>query len=100
MTANDPIWIKDLERFTLLEYAKAPNFLPCAIVYGGGENEDVCSFHFGDWGMEREEITQEMCFKCCQAMLDANANVSVSSFKDNLDYAENYFFEVDVEDED
>jgi hypothetical protein len=55
------------------------------------------TFNFGLWGMDRDSITNQQLLNCCQAMLDANASVSVSSFAANLEYAENYFYEQDDE---
>lgn len=98
MIANIPeaIWIKELDKFTLREYPKQPNFLNCSISYLDVDDEDcedgLC-FHFGSWGMDREEITEEDCLICCQAMLYCDANVSFCSFKNNLEYAQNYFYE-------
>jgi hypothetical protein len=95
-----PIWQQKLGKFTLREYPEAPNFLNCSIRYlddddDNDEGETSIGFGFIRWGMDREEITEEMCFLCCQALLDQNANVSVTSFKRNLEYAQDYFSELE-----
>lgn len=92
-----PIWQKELGKYTLREYPEAPNFLNCSITYfndrvdDDDDDEISFGFAFGSWGMDREEITEEMCFFCCQELLNQDANVSVSSFKRNLEYAQNYY---------
>jgi hypothetical protein len=92
----DPIWEKQLGKFHLMEFPKAPNYLNCAIGYSDvdfDEGTTDITFNFGSWGMDREEITEQDCLICCQAMLDCDANISVSSFHSNLEYAKNYFYE-------
>lgn len=88
----EPIWSKDLERFTLYEYPDEPNRLHCTVVYQlsedemEDEDEDTLTFAFGSWGMERELITEEDCLLCCKGMQAYDANVSISSFHSNLEY--------------
>ncbi len=90
MTNNkQPVWQKELGNFKLFEYAEEPNKLHCTISYNDGE--DDASFAFGDWGMDKENITQKDCYYCCQTLLDQDVNVCLSSFKNNLDYAKDYF---------
>ena len=90
MTNNpQPVWQKKLGDFTLIEYPDEPNKLHCTIKYKDDEN-DFC-FGFGSWGMDKESITEEDCVYCCQMMMMHGANVSISSFKSNLDLAENCF---------
>ncbi|PHJ56432.1 hypothetical protein VF14_25465 [Nostoc linckia z18] len=95
----EPVWIKELNKFVLREYPKLPNFLNCSIAYFDEEDSEEFCFSFGSWGMDREEITEEMCLLCCQALLDADANVSFCSFKSDLEYAQNYFYELEDESE-
>ncbi|RCJ34622.1 hypothetical protein A6769_22090 [Nostoc punctiforme NIES-2108] len=91
----EPIWEKELERFTLQEYERKPHSLSCTILYHGtvyaedpeDSDEDEIQFSFMSWGMEREEITAEQCFMTCQSLLWSNANVSISSFAACLAYA-------------
>jgi hypothetical protein len=95
-TIPEPIWEKQLGKFHLMEFPKAPNYLNCAIGYSdvdADEGIQDITFNFGDWGMDREEITEQDCLICCQAMLDCDANISVSSFHGNLEYAKNHFYE-------
>ncbi|NJL11388.1 MAG: hypothetical protein HC908_17985 [Calothrix sp. SM1_7_51] len=89
MTDNQqPVWRKELGRFTLLEFPEKPNFLHCVIVYqDDSEFEEQLQFTFGAWGMDRERITQDDCLITCQMGLDNGANISLSSFKDNLEWA-------------
>lgn len=83
-----PIWQKELnEKITLFEFAKEPNRLHCTVHYDDGDFEQT--FAFGSWGMDRELITVEDCLLCCQAMIAYDANVSISSFGANLEYAKN-----------
>lgn len=98
MTEIKPIWEKELdERITLLEYPDEPNTLHCTIHY---EDEDLDkTFAFGSWGMDRDEITIEDVILCCQIMLCYDANVSISSFASNLEYARNAFDEDEDEEE-
>lgn len=87
---TEAIWQKELdEKFTLLEFPNEPNTLHCTINYDDGEFDKT--FAFGSWGMDREAITVEDCVLCCQAMLCYDANVSISSFASNLEYARNEF---------
>lgn len=96
MTELKPIWEKQLnEKFTLFEFPDEPNRLHCTIHYEDEEFEQT--FAFGSWGMKRESITVEDCVLCCQAMLEYDANVSISSFASNLEYARNEFSEEDEE---
>lgn len=84
----EPIWEKELnEKFTLIEYPKQPNFLNCSIYYDDGDFEQT--FAFGSWGCDRDSISVEDCLLCCQVMLAYDANVSMSSFASNLEYARN-----------
>lgn len=95
---TEPIWQKQLdEKFTLLEYPVEPNRLHCTIHYEDENFEQT--FAFGSWGMERESITVEDCVFCCQAMLCYDANVSISSFSSNLEYARIEFSEDEDEEE-
>jgi hypothetical protein len=90
----EPIWEKELDRFTLHEYEPKPHSLGCHVVYtglayaGDPEDDDVdeMQFSFIAWGMNREEITDEQCFMVCQSLLWSNANVSISSFAACLAY--------------
>ncbi|MCC5602940.1 hypothetical protein [Nostoc favosum] len=92
---SEPIWEKEVDRFTLQEYEPKPYSLGCVVIYNGlvyaGDPEDgdidEMQFSFRDWGMEREEITAEQCFMVCQSLLWSNANVSISTFADCLAYA-------------
>ena len=92
---TDPIWEKEIDRFTLQEYEPAPMSLNYCILYHGivyagdpeDSDEDEMQFSFRDWGMNREEITAEQCFITCQSLLWSNANVSISTFFDCLSYA-------------
>ena len=49
--------------------------------------------------MERDLITQQECYYCCQTLLDQDVNVCLSSFKSNLDYAKDRFEEEEDEDD-
>jgi len=87
---TNPIWSKQLGKFTLYEYPKEPNRLNCTVAYQfeevEEEDEDTLTFAFGSWGCDHEQITEEDCLLCCQGMQAYDANVSISSFHSNLEY--------------
>jgi hypothetical protein len=88
MAEINPVWEKQLdEKFTLLEFKNEPNTLHCTVHYVDEETE--LTFAFGSWGMERESISVEDCVLCCQMLLACDANVSISSFASNLEFARN-----------
>lgn len=94
------LWEKTVGYFHLMEFEQNdPNgiTIPVAVAYSHGNDETT--FNFGSWGMDKEDITHEQLLTCCQAMLDADASVSCSSFAANLNYAENYFYDEDDEDD-
>ncbi len=98
MTNNkQPVWRKELGNFILTEYPAKPNLLHCTITYNDGEDEG--HFAFGDWGKNRDLITQEECYYCCQVLIYQDANVCLTSFKNNLDYAKDYFNDKDEDEE-
>jgi hypothetical protein len=87
MTNNQELqllWSRELGWYTIGEFPHKPNSLPCWIQYQDEEN--TLSFHFGSWGMNPENITSQDCYIVCQSLLEQNCNISVSSFKANLDY--------------
>lgn len=77
------IWRKEVGNYLLIEYEDKQRILPCKIVF---LPHDDYQFSFGSWGMNREDITEEMLTACCQAALDIDCNVALSSFYDNYLY--------------
>lgn len=88
----EPVWSRELGKFTLLEHPKEPNTLNCTVTYQFDEDElnegddETLTFAFGNWGCNRELITEEDCLLCCKGMQAYDANVSISSFHSNLEF--------------
>lgn len=89
---SEVIWSKKLdENWELLEFEKDPNcfHLNCTINYyedDAAPDDDCRSFAFSTWGMNREEITPQLCCAVCQALEWENSNTCLSGFKAALDY--------------
>jgi uncharacterized Fe-S cluster-containing MiaB family protein len=89
---SEPLWVKELGKFTLLEYPDEPNTLHCTVTYQFDSDEieegdeETLTFAFGSWGCDRERITEADCLLCCKGMQAYNANVSISSFHKNLEF--------------
>jgi hypothetical protein len=74
------IWRKEISNYLLIEYERKSSISYCQIIY---TFDDDLQFSFGGWGIDREKITEEMIWRCCQGFIDSDCDVSVSSFYDN-----------------
>ena len=82
------IWKKQLdEHFSLMEYEKEENLPNCIVGYEESDYDHIFFFSFGSWGMDRNDITSADCALVMDYAINYDANVSISSFASNLEYA-------------
>lgn len=86
-----PLWTKKCGNFVLKEYEPQPMHMNCCVIWTTDEGEGL-TFHFGGWGMEREEITQQQCYLICQSFLMQNADTGYRGFAYYLASAEDIVF--------